>query len=118
MDSHNFMAVLGRVFPGFGLLDAYVDTQPRPVLAQPGVDGGAHRAIAAPGNKFLDGVEQLSRYLDLMRRDTLLGTVYGILAAQQFKPQARVLAQDRGISCVTVDYEMLRGLESPDDRLF
>jgi endonuclease len=63
-------------------------------------------------------VEQLSRYLDLMRRDTLLGTVYGIFAAQQFKRQARVLATDRGISCVTVDYDTLRGLENADDRLF
>ena len=56
-----------------------------------------------------DGVEQLSRYLDLMRRDTLLGTVHGILAAQLIKPQARVLANDRGISCVTVDYDLIRG---------
>jgi len=56
--------------------------------------------------------------LDLMRRDTLLGTVRGILAAQLIKPQARVLANDRGISCVTVDYDVLRGLDSPDDRLF
>jgi hypothetical protein len=68
--------------------------------------------------KEADGVEQLSRYLDLMRRNTLLGTVHGILAAQLIKPQARVLANDRGISCVTVDYDTLRGLESADDRLF
>ena len=66
----------------------------------------------------LDGVEQLSRYLDLTRRDTLLGTVHGILAAQLIKPQARVLARDRGINCVIVDYDLLRGLENTDDRLF
>ena len=53
-----------------------------------------------------------------MRRDTLLGTVRGILAARLIKPQARVLAHDRGISCVTVDYDMLRGLDNADDRLF
>jgi RecB family endonuclease NucS len=53
-----------------------------------------------------------------MRRDTLLGTVQGILAAQLIKPQARLLASDRGISCVTVDYDLLRGLDSADDRLF
>jgi endonuclease len=64
------------------------------------------------------GVEQLSRYLDLMRRDTLLGTVHGILAAQLIKPQARVLAHDRGISCVTVDYDLLSGLDTVDDGLF
>jgi endonuclease len=79
---------------------------------------GAYVAVEIKRRGEIDGVEQLSRYLDLMRRDTLLGTVYGILAAQQFKPQARVLAHDRGISCVTVDYDMLRGLESADDRLF
>lgn len=70
------------------------------------------------GGGGFGGVEQLSRYLDLMRRDTLLGTVHGILAAQLIKPQARVLANDRGISCVTVDYDMLRGLDSAEDRLF
>jgi endonuclease len=53
-----------------------------------------------------------------MRRDTLLGTVHGIFAAQLIKPQARVLARDRGISCVTVDYDLLRGLDTVDDRLF
>ena len=53
-----------------------------------------------------------------MRRDTLLGTVHGILAAQLIKPQARVLARDRGINGVTVNYDLLRGLESIDDRLF
>jgi endonuclease len=76
--------------------------------------------IAAPARRrnCKEGVEQLSRYLDLMRRDTLLGTVRGILAAQLIKPQARVLARDRGISCVTVDYDLLRGLDSADDRLF
>jgi RecB family endonuclease NucS len=53
-----------------------------------------------------------------MRRDTLMGTVHGILAAQLIKPQARVLATDRGIRCVTIDYDVLRGLDSADDKLF
>ena len=79
---------------------------------------GAHVAIEIKRRGEIDGVEQLSRYLDLMRRDTLLGTVHGILAAQMIKPQARVLATDRGIRCVTVDYDMLRGLDKADDRLF
>jgi RecB family endonuclease NucS len=74
--------------------------------------------MAARIKVFFDGVEQLSRYLDLMRRDTLLGTVHGIFAAQLIKPQARVLATDRGISCVTIDYDMLRGLDRAEDRLF
>ena len=79
---------------------------------------GAYVAVEIKRRGEIDGVEQLSRYLDLMRRDTLLGTVHGILAAQLIKPQARVLADDRGISCVTVDYDLLRGLDRADDRLF
>jgi endonuclease len=79
---------------------------------------GAYVAVEIKRRGEIDGVEQLSRYLDLMRRDTLLGTVHGILAAQLIKPQARVLANDRGISCVTVDYDTLRGLDNADDRLF
>jgi len=79
---------------------------------------GAYVAVEIKRRGEIDGVEQLSRYLDLMRRDTLLGTVRGILAAQLIKPQARVLANDRGISCVTVDYDVLRGLDTSDDRLF
>jgi RecB family endonuclease NucS len=53
-----------------------------------------------------------------MRRDSLLVTVHGVLAAQLIKPQAKVLANDRGISCVTIDYDLLRGLDSAEDRLF
>jgi endonuclease len=53
-----------------------------------------------------------------MRRDSLLGPVHGILAAQLIKPQAKVLANNRGISCVTINYDLLRGLDSADDRLF
>jgi endonuclease len=79
---------------------------------------GAYVAVEIKRRGEIDGVEQLSRYLDLMRRDTLLGTVHGILAAQLIKPQARVLAHDRGISCVTVDYDLLRGLDTVDNRLF
>jgi endonuclease len=79
---------------------------------------GAYVAVEIKRRGEIDGVEQLSRYLDLMRRDILLGTVHGILAAQLIKPQARVLAKHRGISCVTVDYDLLRGLDSAEDRLF
>ena len=66
----------------------------------------------------IDGVEQLTRYLELMRRDPLLGEVKGVFAAQQIKPQARVLATDRGIDCLVVDYDALRGLDNAEDRLF
>lgn len=66
----------------------------------------------------IDGVEQLTRYLELLNRDELLKPVHGIFAAQEIKPQARTLAQDRGIRCVTVDYDELRGIESRELRLF
>jgi RecB family endonuclease NucS len=66
----------------------------------------------------IDGVEQLTRYLDLLNRDPLLAPVSGVFAAQEIKPQARVLAGDRGIRCVTLDYDALRGVDKPEDRLF
>ncbi|MEI6405010.1 MAG: endonuclease NucS [Actinomycetes bacterium] len=66
----------------------------------------------------IDGVEQLTRYLELLNRDPLLAPVRGIYAAQEIKPQARTLAEDRGIECVVVDYDALRGIEEPGLRLF
>ena len=66
----------------------------------------------------IDGVEQLTRYLELLNRDTLIAPVSGVFAAQEIKPQARVLAEDRGIRCVVVDYDALRGLDRKDERLF
>jgi RecB family endonuclease NucS len=66
----------------------------------------------------IDGVEQLTRYLDLLNRDPLLAPVGGIFAAQEIKPQARVLAADRGIDCVVVDYDALRGVDDSATRLF
>ena len=66
----------------------------------------------------IDGVEQLTRYLDLLNRDPHLAPVRGVFAAQEIKPQARVLAEDRGIECLVLDYDELRGLESNHSRLF
>ena len=66
----------------------------------------------------IDGVEQLTRYLELLNRDSLLAPVHGIFAAQQIKEQAKTLARDRGIRCVTLDYQQLRGLEPNELRLF
>ena len=79
---------------------------------------GSYVAVEVKRRGEIDGVEQLTRYLELMRRDPLLGRVSGIFAAQQIRPQARVLAVDRGIACVTVDYDALRGLDKADERLF
>ncbi|MFM8598130.1 MAG: endonuclease NucS [Mycobacterium sp.] len=66
----------------------------------------------------IDGVEQLTRYLDLLNRDSLLAPVTGVFAAQQIKPQAKTLAADRGIRCLTLDYDVMRGLDSSEYRLF
>jgi RecB family endonuclease NucS len=79
---------------------------------------GAHVAVEIKRRGEIDGVEQLTRYLELLRRDPLLGEVRGLFAAQQIKPQAKVLATDRGIGCVSVDYDALRGLDNAQDRLF
>ena len=66
----------------------------------------------------IDGVEQLSRYLELLNRDPVLAPVHGVFAAQTIKPQARVLAEDRGIRCVVLDYDAMRGMDDPGARLF
>jgi endonuclease len=79
---------------------------------------GASVAVEIKRRGEIDGVEQLTRYLELLNRDPLLAPVRGIFAAQEIKPQARVLAVDRGIACALVDYDALRGLDNADDRLF
>ena len=66
----------------------------------------------------IDGVEQLTRYLDLLNRDPHLAPVRGVFAAQEIKPQARTLAEDRGIECLVLDYDAMRGLETNSSRLF
>lgn len=66
----------------------------------------------------IDAVEQLSRYLERIRHDPAMAACRGILAAQSFKPQARVLAQSRGLACVEVDLAVLRGERVPDLTLF
>jgi endonuclease len=79
---------------------------------------GATVAVEIKRRGEIDGVEQLTRYLDLLNRDPLLAPVAGVFAAQEIRPQARILARDRGIRCVTLDYDGLRGLDDPESRLF
>ncbi len=66
----------------------------------------------------IDGVEQLTRYLELLNRDPGLKPVRGVFAAQDIAPQAKTLAKDRGIDCVILDYDALRGVDDADNRLF
>ena len=79
---------------------------------------GGSVAVEIKRRGEIDGVEQLTRYLELLNRDPLLAPVTGIFAAQEIKPQARTLAEDRGIRCVVLDYEALKGTEDPSLRLF
>jgi hypothetical protein len=80
--------------------------------------GGASVAVEIKRRGEIDGVEQLTRYLELLNRDPLLAPVSGVFAAQEIKPQARTLAHDRGIRCVTLDYEALKGTDDATTRLF
>jgi RecB family endonuclease NucS len=79
---------------------------------------GTSVAVEIKRRGEIDGVEQLTRYLDLLNRDPLLAPVLGVFAAQEIKPQARVLAEDRGIRCVVLDYDALKGTDDPGLRLF
>jgi RecB family endonuclease NucS len=82
---------------------------------------GAHGETVAVEIKRrgeIDGVEQLTRYLELLNRDPLIAPVQGVFAAQEIKPQARTLASDRGISCITLDYQALKGEDDQSLRLF
>jgi endonuclease len=79
---------------------------------------GGTVAVEVKRRGDIDGVEQLTRYLELLNRDPHLAPVSGVFAAQQIKPQARVLATDRGIRCLTLDYDEMKGVDSGHLRLF
>ncbi len=89
---------------------------PVDILCRDAAGGSVAVEIKRRGD--IDGVEQLTRYLELLNRDPLLAPVAGVFAAQQIKPQARTLAEDRGIRCLTLDYDVMRGIDSDDFRLF
>ena len=89
---------------------------PVDLLATDAAGGSVAVEIKRRGD--IDGVEQLTRYLELMNRDPHLAPVTGVFAAQEIKPQARTLAQDRGIRCLLLDYDAMRGMDDSDHRLF
>ena len=89
---------------------------PVDILARDPAGGTVAVEIKRRGD--IDGVEQLTRYLELLNRDPLLTPVRGVFAAQEIRPQARVLATDRGIDCLVLDYAALRGVDDVDSRLF
>lgn len=104
--------------PGMSLVRREYMTAIGPVdlLCKDSANGSVAVEIKRRGD--IDGVEQLTRYLELMNRDPSLRPVRGIFAAQEIKPQARTLATDRGIECVVVNYDELRGIDDPSLRLF
>jgi RecB family endonuclease NucS len=103
---------------GFSLVRREYPTDIGPVdLLCRDADGGAI-AVEVKRRGEMDGVEQLTRYLEYLNRDPRLSPVRGVFVAEQIKPQAKVLAGDRGICCVEVDYDELRGIESSALRLF
>ena len=104
--------------PGLSLVRREFPTAIGPVDLMCRDADGASVAVEIKRRGEIDGVEQLTRYLELLNRDPLLAPVRGIFAAQEIKPQARVLAGDRGISCAVVDYDALRGMDDPSERLF
>jgi hypothetical protein len=79
---------------------------------------GATVAVELKRRGDIDGVEQLTRYLELLNRDPHLAPVAGVFAAQEIKPQARTLAEDRGIRCLVLDYDAMRGIDDSGSRLF
>jgi RecB family endonuclease NucS len=81
-------------------------------------EAGAVVAVEIKRRGEIDGVEQLTRYVELLGRDPLLAPVTGVFAAQQIKPQARTLAEDRGLRCVVLDYDAMRGMDDTAGRLF
>jgi len=104
--------------PGYRLVQREYATPIGPVDLLLKTPDGGYAAVEVKRRGEIDGVEQLTRYLELLQRDPLLGQVEGIFAAQVIKPQARTLAFDRGIACVVVDYDGLRVLDHADERLF
>ncbi len=106
------------IAPGLRLVRREYPTDIGPVDLLCRDAAGRAVAIEIKRRGEIDGVEQLARYLEFLERDPMLRPVRGVLVAQQIKPQARVLAVERDIACVEVDYDALRGLDPPDLRLF
>jgi RecB family endonuclease NucS len=104
--------------PGLRLVrrEHATDIGPVDLLCRDAEGGAVAVEIKRVGD--IDGVEQLARYLERMDLDPMLAPVRGIFAAQQIKPQAKVLAAARGITCVEVDYDALRGIEKSVLSLF
>lgn len=107
-----------RLGEGYTLIRREFPTAIGPVDILAKSASGVTVAVEIKRRGDIDGVEQLTRYLELLGRDPLLSPVEGVFAAQEIKPQARVLAEDRGIRCLVLDYQAMRGVDDPTSRLF
>lgn len=115
---HYLAEQIERIGKGAKLVRREYPTAIGPVDIMAKDSNGVHVAIEIKRNGGIDGVEQLTRYCELLNRDPLLKPVRGIFAAQTISPQARVLAQDRGFTCLILDYDDMRGADSNELRLF
>jgi RecB family endonuclease NucS len=106
------------IAPGLRLVRREYPTDIGPVDLLCRDESGRAVAIEIKRRGEIDGVEQLTRYVEFLQRDPLLRPVRGMFVAQQIKPQAKVLAGEREITCIEVDYDQLRGIESDELRLF
>ncbi|HEX2704458.1 MAG TPA: endonuclease NucS [Candidatus Lustribacter sp.] len=109
------IATLG---PGYTLVRREYMTAIGPVDILARDPSGGTVAVEIKRRGEIDGVEQLTRYLELMNRDPHLAPVSGVFAAQEIKPQARTLAEDRGIRCLILDLAALKGIDNVESRLF
>ncbi len=107
-----------RLGSGYTLIRREYPTPIGPVDLLCRDEAGAVVAVEIKRRGEIDGVEQLTRYVELLGRDPLLAPVTGVFAAQQIKPQARTLAEDRGLRCVVLDYDAMRGMDDSVGRLF
>ena len=109
---------LGSIGDGLSLIRREYPTAIGPIDVLARSEDGQTVAIEIKRRGEIDGVEQLTRYRELLDRDPHLRPVRAVFAAQEITPQARTLATDRGIDCVVLDYDALRGADGPDDTLF
>jgi len=106
------------VGPGLTLVSREWPTPIGPVDHLLRIATGGHVAVEVKRRGDIDGVEQLTRYLDYLNRDPLLRPVRGVLAAQSISRQAQTLASDRQIECLTLDYDAMRGVVKEEFTLF
>ena len=111
-------ALPDAIVPGLALVRREWPTSIGPVDLMCRDERGDYVAIEIKRRGEIDGVEQLARYLEVLRPDTALTNLRGIFVAQVIKPQARTIAEARGIECVEVDYDDLRGRRPEELRLF